>query len=96
MMEKTKAKIKAEDDSYIYGWGIRAEGNEGGYWMYVKGISFEKEAFEHWGFFNFRDVSLFDKEPDKFFAMYRGIKEVTEVIRDMAWRKQKNPIRLRF
>ena len=64
--------------------------------MYVKGISFEKEAFEHWGFFNFRDVAMFDKEPDKFFARYGGIREVTEVVRDMAWRKQKNPVRLRF
>ena len=93
MMEKTKAQIKTEDYSYIYGWGYRPEGSDCGYWMYVKGITYEKEAFEHWSFFKYADVALFDKEPDRFFATYKGIKEVTEVIRDIAWRQEKNPYR---
>lgn len=95
-MFEFQSQIPTENNNYTYGWGVRAEGDEAGYWMYVKGISFENEPFERWRFSSLADVKLYDTHQDKFLARYKGISEVTQVVREMAWRKQKNPCQLRF
>lgn len=81
------------NNGYTYGWGIRPEHSEGGFWVYVKGVSYEGEAFEHWTFMQYKDVQLFDTNPIQFFKDWAGIKEVVEINRELAWRSEKSPYR---
>jgi hypothetical protein len=98
-MNKTEQVFAPElviptDTGYTYGWGIRPEGSEGGCWMYVKGISYEGQAFEHWAFMQHKHIALFDSNPALFFKHWGGIKEVVEINRDLAWRNLKSQFRI--
>lgn len=97
-MNKTEQMFVPElviptDSGYTYGWGIRPEHSEGGLWMYVKGVSFEGEAYEHWAFMEHKHIALYDTNPALFFKHWSGIKEVVEINRELAWRTDKTPFR---
>jgi hypothetical protein len=85
--------IPTHSDSYSFGWGYCPEGADGGNWMYVKGIDYEGQPFQHWAFMRHQDIKLFDSNPTRFFKDYSGITEVVEIKRDLAWRQQKSQYR---
>ena len=93
-MFASEVAIPTENSSYVFGWGYCPEGAEGGCWMYVKGKSYEGEAFEHWSFMRHSDVKIYDTNPTQFFKDFSGIKEVVEINRNLAWRQQKSQLRI--
>ena len=64
--------------------------------MYVRGVSFEGEPFEHWSFMPHKDVDQYRNDPDAFFKRWSGIKEVALVHPDLAWRYLKNALAFRL
>lgn len=89
-----QAAIPTQNSSYTFGWGYCPEGGDSGNWMYVKGIDWDGQAFEHWAFMRHQDITLYDTNPTRFFKDYSGIKEVVVINRNLAWQVLKSQYRI--